>query len=87
MRALCTSASSMMREFTNYRQSFENRTNIAESSVTHELSRGYLVSPLYLPFLPECFIKAGIKTLLDLDPDSPDSTYSASFLTPLGPSL
>ena len=46
---------------------FENRTNISEPLGTYELSRGYLVSSLLLPSLPENSVEKEIQNLLNLE--------------------
>ena len=65
---------------------YDARVYKAEPYDAYELSRGCLVSPLFLPLPQGALSKEEFKILTSI-PDSLDSTYSASFLTSLGPGL
>jgi len=65
---------------------YDARVYKAEPYDAYELSRGYLVFPLFLPLPQGALSKEKFKVLTSI-PDSLDSTYSASFLTSLGPGL
>jgi len=65
---------------------YDARVYKAEPYDAYELSRGCLVSPLFLPLPQGALSKEEFKILTSI-PDSLDSTYSASFLTSLDPGL